>query len=156
MFPSMALLMINDFKYSELFIIVNALQLLVVAFVGIYNLKFVAKHENTEQELANTIINPGESKTIKLILTKTMTENNTALSNNRAEIYEQYNELGLVDIDSTPNNQAQGEDDIGAANVIISPATGAEVTYTCTILVGLVILATGIYFIKRKTARYYN
>ena len=107
-------------------------------------------------ELANTIINPGESKTIKLILTKTMTENNTALSNNRAEIYEQYNELGLVDIDSTPNNQAQGEDDIGAANVIISPATGAEVTYTCTILVGLVILATGIYFIKRKTARYYN
>lgn len=107
-------------------------------------------------ELANTIINPGESKTIKLILTKTMTENNTILSNNRAEIYEQYNELGLADIDSTPNNQAQNEDDIGTANVLISVATGAEVTYTCTLLVGLVMFATGIYFIKRKTARYYN
>ena len=107
-------------------------------------------------ELANTIINPGESKTIKLILTKTMTADNTALSNNRAEIYEQYNELGLEDTDSTPNNQAQGEDDMGAANVIITPATGSEITYTCTILVGLVILATGIYFIKRKTSRYYN
>lgn len=56
MFPTMALLMINDFKYSELLIVVNITQLLVVAFVGIYNLKFVAKHENTELELANTIV----------------------------------------------------------------------------------------------------
>lgn len=107
-------------------------------------------------ELANTIINPGESKTIKLVLTKTMTDTNIGLSNNRAEIYEEYNELGLADTDSRPNNQAQGEDDIGAANVLISVATGAEVTYTTTILVGLVILATGIYFIRRKTSRYYN
>ncbi len=56
MFPTMALLMLNDFKYSELLIIVNILQLFVVAFVGVYNLKFVVKHENTELELANTII----------------------------------------------------------------------------------------------------
>lgn len=56
MFPTMALLMLNDFKYSELLIIVNIAQLLVVALVGIFNLKFVAKHENTELELANTII----------------------------------------------------------------------------------------------------
>lgn len=56
MLPTMTLLMINDFKYSTLFVIVNLLQLLVVALVGMYNLKFVAKHEDTEQELANTII----------------------------------------------------------------------------------------------------
>lgn len=56
MFPTMALLMFNYFKYSALFIVINLLQLLVVAFVGIYNLKFVAKHENTELELANTIV----------------------------------------------------------------------------------------------------
>lgn len=56
MFPAMALLMLNDFKYSSLFIIVNLIQLFVVAFVGIYNLKFVVKHENTELELANTIV----------------------------------------------------------------------------------------------------
>lgn len=56
MFPTMSLLMLNDFKYSELLIIVNILQLLVVAFVGIYNLKFVVKHENTELKLANTIV----------------------------------------------------------------------------------------------------
>lgn len=56
MFPTMALLMFNYFEYSALFIVINLLQLLVVSFVGIYNLKFVAKHENTELELANTII----------------------------------------------------------------------------------------------------
>lgn len=56
MLPTMALLMLNNFKYSTLFVLVNLLQLLVVAFVGMYNLNFVAKHENTEQELANTII----------------------------------------------------------------------------------------------------
>lgn len=56
MLPSMILLVLNYYKYSILFIIVNLLQLLVVAFVGMYNLKFVAKHEDTEQELANTII----------------------------------------------------------------------------------------------------
>ena len=56
MFPTMVLLMINDFKYSAAFIIINLLQLTVVVLVGLLNLKFVVKHENTELELANTII----------------------------------------------------------------------------------------------------
>ncbi len=107
-------------------------------------------------ELANTVINPGESKNITLRLTKTMTENNVGLTNNRAEIYETYNELGIADIDSTPANQAEGEDDMGTANVFITVKTGEEVTYICTILVALVIFVTGVYFIRRKTSRYYN
>lgn len=56
MFPTMALLMFNYFEYSAIFIVINLLQLIVVALVGVYNLKFVVKHENTELELANTII----------------------------------------------------------------------------------------------------
>ena len=55
LFPTMALLMLNYFKYSALFIVINLIQLMVVSFVGIYNLRFVVKHENTEMELANTI-----------------------------------------------------------------------------------------------------
>lgn len=107
-------------------------------------------------ELVDTVINPGESKNVKLILTKTMTENNVGLSNNRAELYETYNELGIADIDSVPANQAEGEDDMGTANVFVTVKTGEEVTYICTILVALVIFVTGVYFIKRKTSRYYN
>ena len=53
--PTMALLMIYDFKYSTIFIIVNLIQLIVISLTAIYNLRFVAKHENTEVELANTI-----------------------------------------------------------------------------------------------------
>lgn len=53
--PSMLLLILNYYEYSALFIFINLIQLLVVSFVGIYNLKFVVKHENTELELANTI-----------------------------------------------------------------------------------------------------
>ena len=56
MFPTMALLMTNDFKYSAVFIIINLFQLVVVVLVGLFNLKFTVKHENTELELANTII----------------------------------------------------------------------------------------------------
>lgn len=55
LFPSMILLILNYYKYSALFIFLNVIQLLVVSFVGIYNLRFVVKHENTEMELANTI-----------------------------------------------------------------------------------------------------
>lgn len=55
LFPTMALLMFNYFKYSTLFIVINLLQLCVVSFVGVYNLRLVGKHENTEIELANTI-----------------------------------------------------------------------------------------------------
>ena len=56
LFPSMLLLILNYYKYSALFIFINLIQLFVVAFVGLYNLKFVVKHENTEMELANTIV----------------------------------------------------------------------------------------------------
>jgi len=55
MIPTMILLIINDFENSGAFIIVNAVQLVAVALVGVFNLNFVAKHENTEMELANTI-----------------------------------------------------------------------------------------------------
>jgi len=53
--PTMILLIINDFENSEIFIIINVIQLIVVSLVGIFNLKFVANHEKTELELANTI-----------------------------------------------------------------------------------------------------
>ena len=52
----MLLLILNYYKYSALFIFINLIQLFVVAFVGLYNLKFVVKHENTEIKLANTIV----------------------------------------------------------------------------------------------------
>ena len=107
-------------------------------------------------ELANTVIKPGETKEIKLVLTKEMTETNAGVSNNRTEIYEDYNDYGMKDLDSIVKNNAQGEDDLSSADVIITVSTGGAVAYTCgTIIVLLLMLAT-LYIIRKKTARYYN
>ena len=73
------------------------------------------------------MLKSGEEKEIKLILTKTMTNENVGLINNTAEIYKDYNQLGEPDIDSMPNNQAQNEDDFGTTDVIIQVATGGSI-----------------------------
>lgn len=99
--------------------------------------------------LSNTILKPGESKEITLILTKTMTEENVGMVNNNAEIYESYNEKGLEDTDSKPGNKNSSEDDYGTANVLISVETGTVVLYTAITIASITILGAGIYSIKK-------
>ena len=100
--------------------------------------------------LSNTEINAGETKEIKLILNKTMTESNTGLVNNTAEIAKAYNKMGINDIDSTPGNNQNKEDDMGSADVIIGVKTGAAVSYISLTISILVILACGAYWINKK------
>lgn len=99
--------------------------------------------------LANEKISAGESKSVRLILTKAMTENNTGLTNNSAEIAESYNELGIVDSKSTAGNKAKGEEDYGSADTIVSLKTGAEV-YVSIIAVVLVVTGVIAFVIIRK------
>ena len=100
--------------------------------------------------LADTKIEPGEEKEIKLILTKSMTESNTGLTNNKAEINSAYNLLNVDDTDSTPGNNKKDEDDMGSADVIITVSTGATVRYVALTL-SIVIAIAGIsYIIYRK------
>lgn len=100
--------------------------------------------------LANQKIAPGESKEIKLIVTKQMTESNTGLIPNTAEIVESYNELGLQDVDSTAGNKVKGEDDMGTAEVILSIKTGEVLTTITLIITTVAILLAGSYLIARK------
>ena len=102
--------------------------------------------------LANDIINPGESREVTLTLTKSMTENNVGLINNIAEIDEAYNELGLTDINSTPGNRTNGENDMGSADVLLGIRTGGAVYIGITIgtILFLGIIATVIVVIRRK------
>ena len=99
--------------------------------------------------LKDTLINPGETKELTLTLTKKMTETNTGLINNNVEIQEDYNEKGLKDRDSIVGNNAQGEDDISSADVLITVKTGAVLIYTLIVFIALVVLAVGIYLILR-------
>ena len=101
--------------------------------------------------LANTIINPGESKEVTLILTKNMNgDDDFGLINNSAEIYEASNDYGALDIDSTPGNKATNEDDYSTANVLTSVKTGDVVIYTTLIITIITIVGVGIYMIKKK------
>lgn len=100
--------------------------------------------------LSNEKINPGESKEITLILTKQMTENNTGTVNNLAEIAESYNEQGFKDVDSTEGNKAQGEDDMGSADVVLSIRTGQVIAIVFFILIAIAIIGTSAYIIIRK------
>ena len=100
--------------------------------------------------LADTIIQPGETKEVTLILTKTMTGESTGVVSNTAEIQEDYNDLGLEDMNSTPANKAQGENDLGTADVLLTVNTGGPVLYIGVTIVILGILAIGIYLVKKK------
>ena len=97
--------------------------------------------------LENVELAPGEEKEVKLILTKTMTGENTGLINNRAEIYEDYNTYGEKDIDSTPNNQVSSEDDFGSVDVIIMIATGGgsnTLLYVMLVMINLMLIVMAI------------
>lgn len=100
--------------------------------------------------LANTLINPGESKEITLILSKIITEKSLGTLNNTAEIYESYNEQGLEDINSKVGNKAEDENDLSKADIVFSLVTGNVTTYVIITLFVVLILAFGIVIIKNK------
>ena len=100
--------------------------------------------------LANDKIAAGEEKVLTLTLTKLMTEENTGLINNTAEIAEDYNELGILDSNSTPGNRTQGENDMSSADIILSIRTGGVVYTTIAIIVGLALGFTVFIIVKNK------
>ena len=99
-------------------------------------------------DLENEEIKPGETKTIKLILTKQMTEDGTGIYNNVFEISKDYNEYAIEDIDSTPGNNSQGEDDMSRADIIIGIQTGGSVVNVMIISTTLITLLVALYAIK--------
>ena len=96
--------------------------------------------------LADVELQPGESREVKLVLTKQMTEDNTGNVNNIAEIAEDYNIYGVSDTNSTPLNKAQGENDMSSADAIITVKTG-EVFIYISVIITSVILGSIVIFI---------
>ena len=104
--------------------------------------------------LANTKLESGQSAELTLTLTRKMTDKNVGIVNNNAELYEVYNEEGIMDIDSTPANKVNGEDDMSAADVVISVKTGDAIIYTAIISVIIcTVLGISIYYIRKFVLR---
>ncbi|MCI8290944.1 MAG: DUF11 domain-containing protein [Clostridia bacterium] len=110
---------------------------------------YVAANGNAyNQELEDVLIQPGESKTVTLVLTKQMTEDGTGIINNTFEIEQTYNEYAISDIDSTEGNRAQGEDDMSTADIIIGIQTGGSLINVMIISTTLITLLIALYVVK--------
>ena len=96
--------------------------------------------------LANTTINPGETKDVSLVLTKQMTENGNGIFHNTAEITEVYNEYGL-------ENRIREDTTQQAADVLIGIKTGGGIVYISIIMIAIGLLVVGIYFINKKVLK---
>ena len=92
----------------------------------------------------------GETVSLKLVLTKNMTENNTGLVNNQVEIYEDYNIYGVSDYNSSPGNKAQGENDMSNSDIIILIKTGETLIYTSVLITTMMITGLAIVVVSRK------
>ncbi len=88
---------------------------------------------------------------VKVVLRVVEPNTSTRILKNIAEIAEDENENGeeIDDIDSTPDNNKKGEDDIDDAEVVLSIVTGVGEHYIGVIISVLVILAGGIILIKK-------
>lgn len=93
--------------------------------------------------LANKKLLPGETATIKLVLTKEMTDDKVVSPVNIANIQETYNEYFIQDKD--PSN------DTSDATVIISIRTGDTQTYIWLIIVVILIISVGTFGLIKIT-----
>lgn len=83
-----------------------------------------AKGNLLNRSLIGEKIQPGESKELKLVVTKKMSSQNTGNVLNAAEINMSKSIDNLKDVDSTAGNKKVDEDDYSEASVIISINTG--------------------------------
>ena len=101
------------------------------------------------KQLENTLLQPGQSETVEVILTWINGSENLALKTNIVEISDDSNEYGVPDRDSTPDNKVDGEDDIDLAKVILAISTGSGKTYFILTIGLLSIVGVGVVLIKK-------
>ncbi len=99
--------------------------------------------------LENTLLQPGESATVSLILTWINGQDNMGLKTNIAEISQDYNDSHTPDIDSVPDNFKEDEDDIDDAPVMLTVALGDAKLYIGIAALVVIALGGGVFIIKK-------
>ena len=110
--------------------------------------------------LKDKLIEPTKSESTTLNVSKILTTSEDISLDNETELVE-VDKTGGSDLISTPGNYVPGSgsqesDDGMAETVIVTPATGANLSYILPILlgiVGLITIGTGIVFIRKKVLR---
>ena len=94
--------------------------------------------------LSGIAIKPGETSEIELILTKSMTEENTGTFANNAELTK------ISNLENIQEDEKATENNKSSAILIISIKTGSVLLYTGITIGCISILAAGAYIIKKK------
>ena len=120
-------------------------------FVAADNPQWTQAGDNiiTTKALENKLLQPGEYADVEVVLTWINNADNMGLKVNTAEISKDYNDFGIPDKDSTPDNKKAGEDDIDDAPVMLSVSTGTVKTYFALGGLVLITFAGGIMLIKK-------
>ena len=94
------------------------------------------------ESIADKKLAPGESTEVTLVLTKSMTDSNTGLVNNTAEIKSSYNVKSSSD--------ANKENNKDSADVAISVKTGAAIRLVLLTITFTVAIAGAAYYVTKK------
>ena len=103
----------------------------------------------TTDQTKDILLQPGDTTEVEVLLTWINDSENFGVMDNWAEISKDHNDFNSPDIDSTPDNNKKGEDDIDDAPVSVGVQTGQIKTFTTIGLAVLVILSSGVVLIKK-------
>ena len=103
----------------------------------------------TTDQTKDILLQPGDTTEVEVVLTWINDSENFGVMDNWAEISKDHNDFNSPDIDSTPDNNKKGEDDIDDAPVSVGVQTGQIRTFTTIGLAVLVILSSGVVLIKK-------
>ena len=103
----------------------------------------------TTDQTKDILLQPGDTTEVEVVLTWINDSENFGVMDNWAEISKDHNDFNSPDIDSTPDNNKKGEDDIDDAPVSVGVKTGQIRTFTTIGLAVLVILSSGVVLIKK-------
>ncbi len=92
--------------------------------------------------LKDITLNPGESKELKLILTKKMTENNTGVISNKVAILGTENAEGRIEL---------SDDNVDTQEMLILVSTGKTLISLIITILSFIVIALVIWSIKSKT-----
>ena len=100
-------------------------------------------------KIALELLQPGDSREVKVVLTWINGTENFGEKINFAEISKDYNDSETPDADSTPNNKVKEEDDMDSSSVILSVKTGQGRIYYMLGATIILTISAGIIIIKK-------
>lgn len=97
--------------------------------------------------LSGIKIEPGQTSEVHLLLTKNMTENNTGVIPNTANLAK------ISDLEQISEKDDALQNNTSSATLVLSIKTGSPILYISITIVCIAIIAVGAYLIKKKVLR---